>query len=374
VVKNDIIIVNLENAMKYNNKIIIIGLTPQGLSLLRTLSREGVSVTAFYQNPKNVGVYSKYGDKIHFHDAKDLKEKIQRLVDDWGYSPLCYITSGELLALVLREYPELYQQCHVSSGPYEVVEMLAHKDRMYELAIQKGFTVAKYVTLDKYKEDDFDYPLFMKRNYEIPLFFKAVKIENHETMFSYLSRIKEEEKKDIIVQQWIDISKQNLINITGQSFYYQGVSKGHYVASQVRRLKKGITSYIEEITDSVMVNRITRLMDTFMLELKYEGFAEFEFMYDKKKDVLFFIEINTRTCGLQNSLYHKFVNLGKVVLHPSKEESLIAVDKPLKWMNIMRDVRSRIETRDFSHIGDVLRSKYDILDWHDIKPFIKQLL
>jgi len=354
-------------------KIIIIGLTPQGLSLLRILSRYGVDVVAFYQNPRNVGVYSKYGQKKHFVDISDLKDQLEALIDKLGYKPLCYITSGELLALILREYKEIYQQCEVSSGPYDVVEMLSHKDRMYELAIAKGLTVAKYITLDKYKEGDFEYPLFMKRNYEIPLFFKVLKIENHETMVSCLSRIKEDEKKDILVQQWIDIPPKDLINITGQSFYCQGISKGHYVASQLRRLKKGITSYIEEITDQQLVKHITALMDSFMSDLGYNGFAEFEFMFNKQTNELFFIEVNTRTCGLQSSFNHKFKNLGHIVSDPFAKDVLIPNDKPVHWMNILRDLRSRIEMKDFSHLTDIFHSKFDVFDWHDMKPFIKQL-
>ena len=354
-------------------KIIIIGLTPQGLSLLRTLSRYGVEVIAFYQNIKNVGVYSKYGQKKHFVSVADLKGQITALVNILGYKPLCYITSGELLALILREYKELYQQCEVSSGPYEVVELLAHKDRMYKLAIAKGFTVAKYITLDKYKEGDFSYPLFMKRNYEIPLFFKAVKIKNEEMMASYTNRIPVEEKRHVIVQEFISIPKQDLVSITGQAFYCKGVAKGHFVGIQVRKLKKGLTACVQEISDESISKHIIEQMDDFMVDMNYDGFAEFEYMYDKKKNVLHFLEINTRTCGTQSAFDQKFKNLAQVVVRPNKDMELVSVEKPVHWMNILRDVRSRIENRDFRHLGDIFRCNYDIFDCHDIKPFFKQL-
>ena len=363
-----------EDKLVKRKNLIIIGLTPQGLSLLRTLSRLGCNVTAFYHDNKNIGVHSKYGEKIQFEDIYDLKEKIQLLIDDWGFSPICYITSGELLALVLREYKELYHQCVVLSGPYEVVEKLAHKDEMYELAKENGFNVADYITLDKYKEGYLSYPLFMKRNYEIPLFFKAVKLDNEAALKSYVSRIKEGEKKDIIIQQWIDIPKEHLINISGQSFYWEGISKGHLIVSQVRRLKKGITSYIEEVTDTELVGRISQLMDSFMFGLKYNGFAEFEFMYDNKTGALFFIEVNTRTCGLQSSFNQKFKNLGLAALCPASKVELISSEKPIRWMNILRDIRSRIETKDFRHLTDIFHCGFDVFDIHDLKPFIKQLL
>lgn len=354
--------------------IIIIGLTPQGLSLLRSLSRIGIQVIALYQHTNNVGVSSRYGKKVCFKDVDELKAIIQLLIKNLGYRPLCYITSGELLALILRDFPKLYDLCIVSSGPYKVVELLAHKDKMYELAIRKGFTVARYETLDKYKEGDFSYPFFMKRNYEIPLFFKAVKIESKEMMASYLSKISQEEKQHIIIQELIDIPLNDVINISGQSFYSHGITKGHFFTSQLRRLKKGITSYIEEITDCEIVSRISGLMDSFMRDLQYNGFAEFEFMYDTKKDILYFIEVNTRTCGLQSSLNHKFKNLAKIAANPETDEILISVNKPVYWMNILRDIRSRIENRDFKHLTDLFRCKFDIFDIHDLKPFFKQII
>ena len=185
--------------------IIIIGLTPQGLSLLRILCRAGINVIAYYNSKKNVGRFSKYGKKIYFETINQLKDSIREILSDIDYKPLCYITSGELLAMVLQSFPELYQICDVISGDYETVEKLAHKDCMYEIAVEKGFKVAKYITLDKYKNGDFKFPIFLKRNYEIPLFFKAVKINSQETFNRYFSRIKENERRHILVQEFIDM-------------------------------------------------------------------------------------------------------------------------------------------------------------------------
>lgn len=360
--------------LKRERSVIILGLTAQGLALLRSLSRNGFQVTAFYQNPKNVGVYSKYGTKIRFDEIEDLKIHINSLISKWGYKPLCFITSGELLAQILQLYPELYELCNVSSGPHEVVEMLAHKDKMYCLAKQKGFTVARYTTLDKYTEGDFDYPLFMKRNFEIPLFFKAVKVKDREAMSAFLSQIKEAEKQHIIVQEWINIPKPDLMNITGQAFYNHGVAKGHFVANQIRKLKKGLTSYLEEITDEKLVKRIIEAMDSFMYDLGYNGFAEFEYMYDRDNEILYFLEVNTRTCGSHSSLNYKFKNIATVVVNPETNENLVSVEKPVKWMNIIRDIRCRFETKDFGHLGEFVHCNYDILDKYDLGPFLHQLL
>ena len=355
-------------------KYIILGLTPQGLSVLRILGRAGADVTAFCSSKHNVGYHSRYGEKVVFSDIDELKQKIREIVKSAQTKPICYITSGELLAAVLREYKELYKECDVLSGPYSVIEMLAHKDKMYEYAIAKGFRVARYATLDKEDVGALQFPLFLKRNYEIPLFFKAVKINSQEEFKHYFERIPVECRKDVIAQEFINIPVCNLLNITCQGFWVEGKCAGLFVANQKRRLRKGITSYIEEITDKALHDKMSKLVFEFMGELKYYGFAEFEFMYDRKTEVLWFIEVNTRTCGLQSAIVHKFKDLQRLVLNPYDFFELSKTDNPIHWMNIQRDIRARLENNNWKNIGDIFTSKYDILDMHDLLPFFMQFI
>lgn len=354
---------------------IVIGLTPQGLSVLRVLAQAGRKVIALYQNKKNIGVNSKYGTKIQFNDSNELKQKINEITSKHKEKLLCYITSGEMLAMILREYKELYEVCDVIAGPFETIEKLAHKDIMYQIAIEKGFKVAKHFTLDKFREGDLAYPIFMKRNYEIPLFFKAAKIENKQEFNTYMAKIKEEEKKDILVQEFINIPRKQLMEITAQAFFSQGEMKGIFVAEQKRKLKEGLTACLEEITEQIIVEQISKLASRYMKGLEYTGFAEFEFMYNKESKELYFIEVNTRPCGTHSALNYKWSNQHEVLTNPHNAPVLEARSKkPLRWMNITRDIRVRLQKRDLSNILDIFRSKYDILTLKDIKPFISQFL
>jgi predicted ATP-grasp superfamily ATP-dependent carboligase len=357
-----------------DNTYIILGLTPQGLALLRGLGKAGADVTAFCTSKKNVGYHSRYGKRICFHAIAELRTHINNIVVKSPQKPICFITSGEILASVLREYKELYNECKVFSGPYPVIELLAHKDKMYEYAVNKGFNVAKFATLDKYIDGCLKFPLFLKRNYEIPLFFKAVKINTPEEFSYYINKIPAESLQDVIAQEYIDIPNKQLLNITCQGFFVNGVCAGTFIANQKRRLRKGITSYIEELPENKLSALIRKQSEKFMLELKYCGFAEFEFMYDSLSEQLYFIEINTRTCGIQSALHHKFNNLSEVITHPDTLIKLHSKTEKLHWMNIQRDIRARMESRDFSHLCDIFKSRYDILDWKDLKPFFRQFI
>lgn len=356
------------------NICIILGLTPQGLSLLRILSRKGVDVVAYCNSKRNVGYYSKYGKKIVFDGIDDLKQKIKDNLFHLDYKPLCYITSGELLATVLRDFRELYDLCEVISSPYETIEMLAHKDRMYSVAMEKGFCVAPFCTLDKLDSFQLNFPIFVKRNYEISLFFKAEKINSQEEFDLLLSKIEDYQKKDILVQQFIDIPSENLKEISAQFYFCKSSVKGALIAYQTRKLKKGLTASLIEITDKKLLSIIFILCTAYMNNLEYTGFAEFEFMYDAMEEKLFFLEVNTRTCGEQSAMNHKFSNLADVLLNPFNAPNLNVKIEKLYWMNIIRDIRVRLQKRDFTRLGDIFRSKYDIFDIRDIKPFFRQIL
>lgn len=359
-----------------NNKtIIVLGLTPQGLSVIRTLAHAGHRILAFGTSKKQVGYHSRYGEKHIFHSVEELKQMIKIHLDTLFERPLCYITSGEILALVLESYPELYDTCEVISAPYHIVRRLAHKDQMYEIAKQKGFTVAPFRTLDMIQSpDELTYPIFLKRNYEIPLFFKAERIEHAEMLMSYMQRIPVQDYKHILVQDFLDIPQKDLLEISAQGFFSSGVSKGYLIADQKRRLKKGLTSYLVELESDVLKRKISQLCSAFMEDLRYTGFAEFEFMYNTKTEELFFVEVNTRTCGLQSSLGYKFSNILDALQTPYTCPQLQSREKQVLWMNIMRDLKARIQHKNLNSLTDIFRASFDILSWDDPMPFFRQII
>ncbi|MBD5205140.1 MAG: hypothetical protein HDS84_02030 [Bacteroidales bacterium] len=367
---------------------IIIGLTPQGLSLLRTFSRAGATVYAFYNSYKNVGRFSKYGVKKYFETIDSLKEQIAEIIAKFHCKPICYIASGEMLALILSEFPELYAMCNVSSGPFDVIKDLAHKDRIYNYARSLGFHIPNYVTLDSYKPGSIKFPAFIKRNYEIKLFFKAEKIKDESELMEYMSRIDKNNLKDIILQEYI--SGDKIFYLSSQCFFVDGKLAGCLITNEKRRFKNGITSTAEELPASKLKSEIEGLCTNFFLKpapdsseisssnhlpyRHYSGLADFEFIYDARNDKLWFMEINTRSSGLQSSLVAKFSNIAEVLLNPDKYIKLIPAVERVRWMNILRDIRVRLRYRNFSNLTDIFHSSFDDWDVRDPRPFFSTLL
>lgn len=349
---------------------IIIGLNPQGLSMLRILSRTGYSVVAFTNSSATVGYLSKYGDKRIFKDINDLERQIKEITGLSNEKIICIITSGVLLAMIIAEFPELYEICDVQSGPLSLLQILAHKNLMYGFASERGLKCAKYELLQEYKPGDLQFPVILKRNYEIPLFFKVKKLTSENELALFISGIKEEERRHVIIQEFI--SMNSFINVSYQAYYIKGNCKLTFISDQERRLNSGITSYIKEITDPFLLTLIRNEADKFFNGSGYSGFTELEFLYSPDSGELYFIEINTRTCGLHSVLTRKFKNIGILYENVNDPQIPEMKDSQVAWINMARDVRARFQNRDFRNLLQFFTSEHDIFDWHDLKPFILQ--
>ena len=355
-----------------NRKYIVIGGTPQGLEAVRLLGRAGVKPFVFCRHKRQVAYHSRYGIKRLYESAGHLREQIGQIIESGIGKPICFICSGEALALILREYPELYGICHVFSGPYEFVSQMAHKDLMYARGIERGLHIAPFITLDKCVPEELTFPVIVKRNYEIEIFFKVAYIDNIDDFRALADKIPEKDYPDIIVQQKINIPQEHLREVSCQTYFVDGTIKGCLITDQLRRANKGLTSYITETDDSALTSQIREICSTYMEGSGYDGFAEFEFMCDTASGEIFFIEINTRTCGLQSSMHLKYENIADAFLYPGQNITLRERPGRVRWMNIARDVKIRLQKKDFKNLSQIFHAGFDVFDTRDIMPFIRQ--
>lgn len=355
-------------------KFIIIGLTPQGLSIMRMLVRAGHEVTAFTNTKKAVGYYSRYGEKRLFSTVRELKESVISIAARSDAKIRCIVTSGELLTFLIDEFPEIYDLCHVESGPLQLLRVLSKKDQMYGFAQLRELKCAKWRVLSDYRHGDLAFPVIMKRNVEVPLFFKVKIIQSKEELNSFVKNIKPVDRKWILVQEYISFANQ--FEISYQAYFRNGEACGEFVAKQVRRLEKGLTSYLEEVVDEPLHLLAASSSRKLLSGTGYSGFAEVEYIFNVDAGALLFIEINTRTCGLHSALRQKYPNLAVVYDESGSDcvDHLQASRNPVKWISVARDFKVRYEKKDLAGLGQFLKSGYDILDLHDLKPFIMQFV
>ena len=357
-------------------EVILLGLTSQGLSMLRMLSRQQWQVLAFTESTHQVGYYSKYGEKRLFADIHDLKCQLKNIAlkraEQYpGRKLLCIIASGVILADILREYPEIYQDFTVEPSPIEWVQRMCHKDQMYQYGIDKGFSCAKFCLLSELKPGFLSFPLVVKRNYEVHWQHKMKIIPDQESLEKLFTETDPLLYPDLIQQEYIHT--ESPMEISCQTYSRNGKILTMLVVHQRNKLKKGLTAALDEITDPDIFEKIQKQSVRFMEGSQYTGFSEIEYLYDEANGSIHLMEINTRPCGWHSAMVHKFPDLAKIY-EAEEPTSISRISNRLFWMNIVRDIRSRIERKDFTDLFHIFRCKFDILDIRDLKPFFSQVL
>lgn len=353
-----------------NKTVIVIGLTAQGLSLLRLLARAGLDVIAYTNTESAVGFHSRYGRKEVFSTVGSLRESIKNLVEKLGYKPLCFITSGGLLAKILSDFTDIYDICDVRSGPLEVVDTLSRKNKMYQLAKARGLVFPAACLLTDYKKGDLKFPVVLKKDFEVELFFKVLWVADQQELERYITKIPSDLQQFICIQEAVDLD--NFQQVSYQAYYDKGGAKLEFIGNQKRKTPDGLTSYVEEVQDFPMLRDVTNASRKLLQNLNYIGFVEVEFLYRSNGSELIFMEVNARPCGWFSILPKKFDHLLSVMGLAEGEAS--RNKKPLTWISLGRDIKLRINNKDLSNLSSLVLSCHDILDIKDIKPFLASLI
>lgn len=355
--------------------IIVIGLTAQGLALLRLLTKAGYQVVAFSDSKNAVGMRSKYGRKVVFSSVLDLRNKITLLAKEAADPLKCIVASGEMLALILEEFPELYDMCDVESGPFDVVSMLSRKHSMYDFARVRGLPCADYQVLADHEPGSLGYPVILKKNCESFPLFKVVKVDSQEIFEKIVGEIPASYRNDVIVQRYVELDKSKFI--TFQCYVSNSRRYCEFVAFQRRRTATGLTCFLEEMKPSSLYDDIIELSDKLLSGLDYKGFIEIEYGVDSAGKV-YFMETNARVCGTFSALCAKYPSLSDLFVHDrsalSSDYNFGRRNDHIRWVNLARDLKVRLSDKDFRTLAQAFGAAKDVFDWRDPMPFIMQFI
>ncbi len=366
--------------------VILLGLKPQGLFLLRELSKAGFAVHAV-DSTKTPAFRSKYGCKYVVSSDDELLSLLSELHQRFGSGTRCYVSSGALLDCVVRKMPQLYDLCEVYPRPLPSVALLLNKMSTYAAAKELGISCPETFTLEQVDlACEFcsnGRKLIAKWNREFTGTastpgFKTLVIDKRSTCTELKETLSEEEQKNVILQHFIDNDQQH--NISYQGYFVDGVCVASFLAQQLRQFPMGITSYLREC-DGRGVEEIAQKANRLFARMRYTGFAEAEFKWDDTFTVPYLLEVNPRAHGLISALKAKYPGLARVLTLPTCNEPLQGVARRIEWANIMRDLRSVIQGfrrhKSISQLSLGLVSwakpKFiDGFDWRDMRPFLIQ--
>jgi len=368
--------------------IIIIGLTPQGLFLLREFGNMGLPIYALAKK-EEAGIYSKYGNIFIMDSKKDFVSNIEKFItsiDAHGNKPRCYIAGGVFLKLIIEKYPELFRRMNIKPSPLKALNILTKKTSTYRLANSFGIRTPNTRSLMELLENknllnDMNLPLIAKWN-EIPVdIFRPKKIwliREKKDLIEIGKCTNEDHKKSLIVQEFIGKSFESSISYGG--YYVNGKEKAGIIVKQIRQYPSGISSYVKEYAGKFS-NQARNQATQIIQKLNFSGFCEFEYRICDKTDKLYLIETNPRPWGWIKILKLKYPQFEELLKYPDDPSPLTSVNNNCKWFNIQRDFRGIFNTFSKNkNIIDLLnainsyRSQkiFDLLDFNDFHPFLSQ--
>lgn len=352
--------------MKFD--IVILGLAPQGLALLRTFARMGFNVLAV-GTPHQVGIKSKCGKIIVIKRLDELKNILKRYISQ---NTVIHITGDFFLNYLLKNYPEIFFK-YKTYPSYETANIFVNKFKTGLLAQRLGIKYPKCYFLNEVDIKKINFPLILKwnvRDKETP--FKTAVINSIKELHSICSYFTTQERKSLLLQEYIEGGFDTDISYGG--YWENGIEKVGIVVNQKRQYPIGLTSCAIEINNSYALE-VRKIAYKILSYVKYEGFVEVECKINPQNKQIYLIEVNPRACGWIKILMDRFVN---IVLKGKENENR---SKELIWINLVRDIRAGFyllrKYRNPKWIIDMFKDYlkfpiWDIFDLKDIKPFLWQ--
>ncbi len=366
--------------------VILIGLPPQGLFLLREISRAGHEVHAL-TDKRTPGYYSKYGVKYLVADRVELKDRLEQFAYKFG-KVRCYIASGALLDVILEDMPELFEKFEMYPRPIEAVAALNDKMETYRLAAALGVrTLPTYRVTQTQGIEGLIFcgeKLIAKWNRNVSFYgqprFKTYEVSSLNDYRSIVDSLTTSESEHLILQQYVPPDEGLTAYLGG--YFVSGACVAAIVAEEVRYHQLGIASYVREMNIDGLQPQLEQCLE-LLNTVEYTGFADIEFKYIPSKGILYLLEVNARPWGSMGILKAKYGDLYNIWANPAAPEALRVRRSNSKWCSLFRDMvaiakfgKSQKSLRPFltGALSIAVAHDYDVLNLRDLMPCWRQIL
>lgn len=364
---------------------IVFGLGTSGLFLIRELSKLNTNIICIGRKD-DIGLNSKYGTKYIAESKESIMEVIDIICRQSARKPKGYICSDQYLTLLIEEYPEIFDKIEFIGPNLETYRLINNKDMINEycnkfnIDVPKNFPIKE---IDEFSEDEF--PLIIKWiTKEINLSKNPVgkvKLINNMEEFNIFKKEIVDYKlpfKQLFAQTYVSGDNSNQFSFGG--YFIEGEEHAGVVVNQIRQYPQGISSFVKEVEDEIIKNRIRTLAISFAKSLSYTGFLEMEFKMDDKNEKIFLLDINPRPWGWVSILGAKYKGF-HMLFSGSKPIKLEKKNSNLSWANPIRDIVSILKNPNNSkQKNDKFLCSYlsnditlDIFDKKDLKPILSIL-
>ncbi len=349
----------------------IAGIASNGLSYLRSLGRQGISVVAldFWKDP---GMYSRYCRPAVVPDPEENEDGLLDLLRDMGEAvPVRSVlipTSDAFVLFVSKHSRELANHYDFNVADHEAVLTLANKRLQYEYAESRGIKTP----LTRFPEDvdieeialEMDYPCIIKpyfshlwRHYMGNRWGKVAEVQSARELLDTYAEM-EGSGLELMVQQKIPGGDDQLY---GLLTYLDRSSEPRAIFTK-RKLRQFPRNFGDgSLTVGVWDSEVAELGLRLLQGLKFRGAASVEFKRDAQDGQLKLMEVNPRSISQTHHAVVSGVDIPFIAYQHAignETERAESFREGVKWIDFTKDFGSLVEMQRAGNLdlGRWLRS------------------
>jgi len=345
---------------------VVLGLSPTGLFVVRSLGRRNVHVIGVDNNALCVGRFSKYLDTFMLENNAGLVCK--RLIDIASgeeCKPILFCTSDYYLQF-LAEYSDVLREYYVMPKSYvrETINLFLNKAKFYKICIENSIDLPTTYfpsSLDDVKRvsKHIRYPCIIKPT--LPHLWrrrlkgkKIIFVESPQKLVSYYKFLSPREG-EVIIQEVVP-GGEELIYVFGGYFNRYSEPLAVFTGRKLRQFPPmfGSASLMESVENQEILEKSVSILK----KMGYHGICGTEFKLDPRSGVFKMMEINIRptlwfsvtmASGV-DIIYTAYKDLAEL-----PTEGKLRQEKYAKWIYFARDF--------VSSIYYVTRGKLKVKEW-----------
>ncbi|WP_455208412.1 carboxylate--amine ligase [Kaarinaea lacus] len=361
------------------------------LGVVRALGEKGVPVVIVHYDERDMGHVSKYvTHQIQSpHPEKNQSEFIDLLVEysDQFNGGVLFPVSDETVVAVAQNKNRLEEYYRVACPSWQVAQQFIEKKYTYALADANGIPAPKTIIpasvadVEKYAEG-VDFPCLVKPS-QSHLFYdyfkrKMFPVGSADEMLSVYRRAAEA-GLEVMLQEIIPGDDINVVNYN--AYFADGEPLLEFTAQHIRNAPPWWGS--PRVVLSKNIPEVINPGRNILKAMDYTGYACTEFKKDQRDGVYKLMEVNGRhnlstllavRCGI-NFPWSQYQHLLSGEKLPNRQYTT-----GVYWVDIPRDLgysvkyfrQERYSLKQYL-LPYIKPHVFAILDWHDIKPFIKRI-
>lgn len=341
-------------------KAIVFNCFYNGLNVIRTLGKHGVSVIALDFH-KNIGTRSRYANYLQCPDPSKNENKFIKFLINLGKSftskPVIIPTNDIWVLAASKHYDELKEYYHLCFSRFETVDMILNKNEFYRWAVEKEVSVPgtwKYSQIDQIEDDHF--PVIVKPENRRPLgespdiYQKLdnnrIKVADNKQELKDYYETNKDISQHLITQEYVKGMSDSMytVGIYSKNGKVRAIFTGRKVRGYPADYGDCVVGQVESMPDNVIDE-----VKVMCAELNYTGIAEFEYKKDSVTGSFRLIEINPRSWSWVGITPACGVNLPQIAFDDLRNEysgpEILYSNKPdgsIKYVRLLEDMKNSL--------------------------------